>query len=303
MSQTTTPLQTALKGPAVLTRARILKRLVRLELSAMIALSTLAGYLFATGQRPLQALLVTAGAGLLAGGCSALNQVQEQDLDSRMLRTRNRPLPTAEMAPAGALLLASLLLSGGALLLLALPDARPLLLGMLAVIWYNAIYTPLKRRTAFAAIPGAVCGALPPLIGWSAAGGPLLARPALILAATLFLWQIPHTWLLLCRYREDLRRSGLPDLFQAIPTPRLLRISHCWSAALLACYLLFPLFGYIRSTGLSLIFIFGLGVIGYLLFKVFSRSAGETAAGRAFHLVNLSMALFLTVLICDRLFS
>ena len=302
MSQPLISSPAAPKSTTLRTQAQLIRRLLRLELSAMIALSTLAGYLFAGGTRPLSALLVTVGAGLLAGGCSALNQVQEQDLDSRMQRTRNRPLPTSAMDPAGALLLVALLFSGGALALLSLFDTRPLLLGMLAVIWYNAIYTPLKRRTAFAAVPGAVCGALPPLIGWSAAGAPLLSQPALILAATLFIWQIPHTWLLLCRHRDDLRRSGLPDLFETITTTRLLSISHCWSAALLVCYLLFPLFAYIRSPGLSMVFIFSLGIIAYALVRAFVRNFAETAARRGFHLINLSMALFLTILICDRLF-
>ncbi|SDZ82311.1 protoheme IX farnesyltransferase [Desulfuromusa kysingii] len=278
-----------------------LRQLFRAELSAMVALSALAGYLFFGGLWSPHPLLVTAGVGLLAAGCSALNQWQEQDLDMCMERTQNRPLPTGQLAPHIALLLASLAISGGSLLLLALPGSLSLLLGLLAVIWYNAVYTPLKRHTAFAAIPGAICGALPPLIGWTAAGGDLLTHKALILAGTLFVWQIPHTWLLLCRYRDDLQRSGLPNIFKTIPTQRLLRINNCWLAGLFLCYLLFPLFGFIHSPLLMVSFVFGLFIIALSILKQPADVKRADSVSRTFHLTNISMALFLTVLILDRL--
>ncbi len=277
------------------------RKLLRLELSTMVALSALAGYLFAGGRLQLNTLLVTAGAGLLAAGCSALNQWQEQDLDQRMERTRLRPLPTGVLTPQTALLIASLCISGGALLLMALPGSQSLLLGVLAVIWYNAVYTPLKRHTPFAAIPGAICGALPPLIGWSAAGGMLFTQKSLILAGTLFIWQIPHTWLLLCRYRDDLRNSGLPNLFEALSTERLLRINNCWLISLLTCYLFFPLFGYIENPSLIILFLTGLFILFYSILKMVFITRKLLAARKTFHLVNISMLLLLTVLIMDNL--
>ena len=278
-----------------------LRLLFRLELSGMVALSALAGYLFAGGRWQVQTLLVTAGVGLLAAGSSALNQWQEQDLDQRMERTRQRPLPTGRMSPQSALLLASLCISGGSLLLAALPGSQALLLGLLAVIWYNAIYTSLKRVTPFAAIPGAVCGALPPLIGWTAAGGELFTQKSLILAGTLFIWQIPHTWLLLCRYREDLRNSGLPDLFKAVQTDRLLKINGCWLASLWLCYLLFPLFSFIQNPALVYIFLTGLGIILSFMLRERKKIDDSQALQRLFHLTNMSMALLLTVLILDNM--
>ncbi len=293
----------SVSSATIQTGLKTLRLLFRMELSAMVALSALAGYLFGGGLWGHQVLLVVGGVGLLAGGCSALNQWQEQDLDITMLRTRNRPLPTGTLTPAGALLLAALTISSGALLLNALAGSLPLLLGILAVIWYNAIYTPLKRITPFAAIPGAVCGALPPLIGWTAAGGELFSQKPLILAGTLFVWQIPHTWLLLCRYRDDLRRSGLPDLFKTITTERLLKINNCWLAALFLCYLLFPLFGFIRHTTLSTLFLGGLGLLLLLMLGEQRRISRTGSVQRAFHLTNISMALLLTVLILDRFFS
>ena len=289
---------TALPNGQLLTLIQSLRRLFRAELSAMVALSALAGYLFAGGQWRLHTFYLTAGAGLLAAGCSALNQWQEQDLDQRMERTQMRPLPAGKLSPPVVLMLASISLSSGVLLLSALPGSQSLLIGLLAVIWYNAIYTPLKRRTVFAAFPGAICGALPPLIGWTAAGGMLLTQKSLILAGTLFVWQIPHTWLLLCHYREDLQRSGLPNLFEAIPTERLLKINNCWMMSLFLCYLLFPLFGYIKSPALSFFYLIGLFITFYGIFK---KTDKALLTLRSFHLINISMALLLTVLILDRL--
>lgn len=265
----------------------------------MVALSALTGYLFAGGAWSWLVPVVSGGTILLAGGCSALNQWQEADLDQRMLRTCMRPLPAAEFSEKFVLISALVQIAGGLTLLAQTPDYLPLLIGALAVIWYNAIYTPLKRRTAFAALPGAVCGALPPLIGWTAAGGDLLSQSAIILAGTLFVWQIPHTWLLLCRYRDDLRRSGLPDLFHTIPTERLLQINNCWIAALFLCYLLFPLFGLIAHPLITAGFLTGLALILTGLVLTRCGSTEEIALHR-FHLVNLSMALLFTVLIVDR---
>jgi heme o synthase len=292
---------TTVEAVSVRQHLRALRLLFRVELSSMVALSAFAGYLFAGGLWQIEAFLAAFGTGLLAAGCSALNQWQEQDVDQRMERTQSRPLVTGLFTPGLALILASFCLSGGILTLSLLPGQYPLLLGVLAIIWYNAIYTPLKRKTPFAAIPGAVCGALPPLIGWTAAGGILLTQKSLILAGTLFVWQIPHTWLLLCRYRNDLKQSGLPDLFTAIPTERLLRINNCWLMSLFLCYLLFPLFNYIKAPTLNVLFIVGLMVTFVGIYRTSQRS-GNNSAGHSFHLVNISMALLLTVLILDRFF-
>ena len=280
----------------------ILRQLTRAELSSMVALSAAAGYLFTGRGWKISGLLCLLGIWLLAAGCSALNQWQEQDLDARMHRTKLRPLPTGQLSPGSGLAISASCLLSGLLLLSLLPNgAAALLLGLLAVVWYNGIYTPLKRRTPFAALPGAVCGALPPLIGWSAAGGSLLAPEIMILAGTLFLWQIPHTWLLLCHYRLDLQRSGLPDLFERLSTARLLRINNCWLAALGICYLLFPFFGLIANPTLSALFLSALLALLFAGVKQQHKGPAEKTTRRLFHLTNLSMALLLFSLILDNL--
>lgn len=277
----------------------IVRQLGRAELSGMVALSALTGQLFAAQHWSLTAPVVLLAVLLLAAGCSALNQWQEQDLDARMERTRHRPLPSGRLSPQAALAFALGCLCCGLLLLSLLASLLPLLLGLLAIIWYNAIYTPLKRHTPFAALPGAICGALPPLIGWTATGAPLLEAKILILAGTMFLWQIPHSWLLLCHHRQDLQRSGLPNLFEAIPTGRLLRINRCWLMALATCYLLFVLFDFIDNPLLDLLLLTGLLSIGLSGLSEIGKKIEQITPLRLFHLTNLSMALLLTVLLLD----
>jgi len=283
-------------------RANLLRQLTRCELSGMVAMAGLAGSLFAGGRWQFASLLCLIALWLLAAGSSALNQWQEQDLDARMQRTMQRPLPTGQLSPAAALAIAAGCLAGGLLLLLLQPDGpAAMLLGLLAVIWYNGIYTPLKRRTAFAALPGALCGALPPLIGWVGAGRSLLEPEILILFGTLFLWQVPHTWLLLCHYRQDLQRSGLPDLFERIATHRLLRINNIWLLALGFCYLLFPAFGLIANRTLGGFFLGGIGLLSLAVIHETWKDPARVSPMRLFHLTNLSMALLLFCLVLDNL--
>jgi protoheme IX farnesyltransferase len=300
MAKTTTNSLVPFTTAALWQRLNWLRQLSRCELSAMVAGSGLAGYLFSGHGWQDSGVFVGGGIWLLAAGGSALNQWQEVDLDARMERTRNRPLPAGNVTRRSVLLLAAGGILAGLLALLA-GGSKPLLLGLLAVIWYNGIYTPLKRRTPFAALPGAVCGALPPLIGWSAAGGSLLAPQILILAGTLFLWQIPHTWLLLCHYRSDLKSSGLPDLFERLSTERLLRINNCWLAALALCYLLFPLFSLITNPTVASSFLSGLAILFLAGIKRLRKGPGEADTRALFHLTNLSMALLLLSLILDGL--
>lgn len=294
-----TSLTAALPFNTALHWLNMVRQLSRTELSAMVAFSALSGYLFSAQRWEPGALLVMLAVLLLAAGCSALNQWQEQDLDARMDRTRHRPLPSGNLSANAALGFALGAISCGLLLLSLLSNLLSLLLGLLAVIWYNAIYTPLKRHTPFAAVPGAICGALPPLIGWAAAGGNLLDAKILILTGTLFIWQIPHSWLLLCHYRQDLQNSGLPNLFEAIPTKRLLRINNCWLLALGICYLLFTLFGYINSPLLTALFFSGLTAICLGGLSEFGKKAENISPLRLFHLTNLSMAMLLLCLILD----
>ena len=225
---------------------RALFRLFRLRLALMNGIAALGGNLLFPGQPEAIALCeLCAGVLFLACGGSALNQVLERDLDCLMERTKNRPLPKGDLSLTAATFIgAGCLLAGIELLFLAggLPPAS---LGAAAIFWYLAVYTPLKRRTPFALPLGALCGALAPVIGWSAAGGSLLDFRVMLLAGILYLWQVPHFWLLQRRHAEDYRRAGFrlfaPYAKGSGPAP----IVVLWMVAMIAGALMLPAFGMI----------------------------------------------------------
>jgi protoheme IX farnesyltransferase len=217
---------------------RILTRLLRLRLSLMNGIAALGGGLLLPGPRSVATLLsACVGVSLLSMGASALNQVQERRLDALMGRTMDRPLPRGELAPATAVRIGIGMILAGCLTLMTAGGIMPVLLGLSALVWYLAVYTPLKRRTPLALPIGALCGAVPPLIGWSLAGGAPLDFRVIVLAGLLYLWQVPHFWLFQQRHAEDYRRAGIP-LFQLHPGQFGL-----WIVALTSAALLLPLFG------------------------------------------------------------
>ena len=175
-----------------------------------------------------------------ACGSSALNQVQESRYDRLMHRTRHRPIPSGRIEPSWALFVAILYLAIG-FNLIANVDAHTgtlLLLTALSVLWYNGVYTYLKRVTAFAVVPGALVGALPPVIGWAAAGGVVSDPTILEVAFFLALWQIPHFWLLLLLYGDDYVRAGLPTVTTLFTTRQITRITFSWIVAVAAAGML-----------------------------------------------------------------
>lgn len=163
----------------------------------------------ASGGRPdfVPVLHTLAGVGLATGGALALNQYTERDLDARMKRTEKRPIPSGRVAPVRALVWGSALLAVGVAWLLATVGWLAAALTALSALLYIFVYTPLKRRSYLATLVGAVPGALPGLIGWSAATGGL-ALGGWILTAIFFLWQLPHVLALAWLLREDYRRVG-----------------------------------------------------------------------------------------------
>ena len=222
-------------------------QLTKLSISGASTLTAATGYLAA--QRALHWGLGTCllGTLLLAMGSCAWNEAQECGHDARMVRTRNRPLPSGRVSlAAGALLGAALNLAGFSILLLAhgWPAA---LLGLLALAWYNGVYTPLKRVTAFAIVPGALIGALPPAIGWAAAGGDLGSPALLVLCLLFFLWQVPHFWVLMLLHDHDYGRAQFPTLSRHFSPDQSGRLTFTWMAAT-ACSLAFlPAFGTVSS--------------------------------------------------------
>ena len=148
------------------------------------------------------------GTGLLASGTAALNQWMERAADTKMRRTRRRPLPTGRVTPGRALIWGILLSIAGFLELWWGASSLAALLGMFTLLTYLFVYTPLKSRTPHSTTVGAIPGAMPPLIGYAASAG-TLGVEAWILGAILFIWQFPHFYSIAWMYRDDYARAGI----------------------------------------------------------------------------------------------
>lgn len=147
------------------------------------------------------------GTGALASGAAALNQWMEKDLDALMERTENRPIPAGLISPATALLFGAVLGVFGTVYLTFLVNGLTGMLGALTFVSYVFVYTPLKRVTTLNTAIGAIPGALPPLMGWTAATGSLEAA-GWTLFMILFLWQMPHFMAIAWMYRDDYAKAG-----------------------------------------------------------------------------------------------
>jgi protoheme IX farnesyltransferase len=199
-----------------MTKIRDLLKLTKSEIVLLEAITLAAGYFI--GQ-PFESpvdwqrfLFTLIGVSCLALGSGALNQIQEKDEDSQMARTKTRPLPSGRISLRMAWISTFILFFSGALLL-SFVSIPVLGLGVFAVISYNVLYTMWwKRKMAYAAIPGAIPGSLPILIGYIAAGNPVLDVRGLYLFGILFFWQMPHFWVLALKYSNDYDQGGFPTL-------------------------------------------------------------------------------------------
>lgn len=230
-----------------MTNLAALNRLIRLPLSAMVALSALAGALAVSPYVPgLTLWAIVWGIFLLSAACSVLNQVQERCTDALMRRTCQRPLARGDLSSATGTAIGLLLATGGIVTLLATGSTLATLLGVAATAWYLAVYTPLKRVSSLAVVAGTPCGALPPLMGWIAAGGdPLDPRP-LALVLVMVLWQVPHFWLLAMPDRDELTRTGFRVLPAKLSNHQLLNVCHFWILGLITATLLLPMLHLVR---------------------------------------------------------
>jgi heme o synthase len=187
-------------------------QLSKVKIMIPVSLTAFTGYFIFNPGITAGILTFTAGILLMAISASVLNQIQESDVDARMQRTHDRPLPSGRISRKSAFIYFAFLLSSGSFLVLYGGNTNSLLLSIFTLLWYNGVYTPLKRITAYAIIPGSITGALPPSIGWVAAGGSLTDLQALLLALIFFTGQIPHFWLIMLKYGKEYEIAGIPSL-------------------------------------------------------------------------------------------
>jgi len=280
---------------------KLLFEVGKFKITSFVAVSTSVGFILASGKIDLTIILPTIGVFLLASGSSALNHFQERDVDALMDRTRNRPIPAKKIAPLSVLQIAAAYIIAGSLVLYLWSNTEALLLGWLAVVWYNVVYTPMKRKFAMAVVPGSVIGAIPPVIGWVAGGGSLANPQVYALALFFFIWQIPHFWLLLLIHGKDYENAGFPTLTQIFNNVQLGRITFVWVAALAISVLLIPFFG-ISSNAITGIVLLLLGILLVIsIRKILSEYLERIVFRRAFMVVNLYVLLVVLLLSVDRL--
>jgi len=213
----------------------------KLKIMIPVSLTGFTGYFIFEPHFTVKIFIVSIGILLLAISASVLNQIQEVELDRKMNRTQNRPIPSMKISIQMAIIFFLANLIAGTTFIFSAGNLRAAIIGLLTLLWYNGIYTYSKRISAFAVVPGAVTGALPPLIGWVAAGGGIWDKPIVFLEFLFFIGQIPHFWLLILKYGEEYKNAGIPSVTDVLSRTQINRLTFTWvvssvTAALFLCY-------------------------------------------------------------------
>ena len=274
--------------------------LAKPRLNLLVVGSTLAGYVMGDGDLSNAMVLIAmvVGTAMVAGGASAFNQVTERHSDALMRRTRLRPMPDGRLLSSDALIFAGALSFAGLALLALAVNVLSSLVALATLVSYAAIYTPLKLRTSFATVIGAIPGALPPVIGWAAATNGL-SQGAWILFGILFLWQLPHFLAIAWIYREDYARAGFRMLPVIEPDGRSTgRQSVLYAAALLPLSLAPTLVGITTTTYFVAALVLTLGFLGLTVRFAKTRSVGD--ARRVFFGSIIYLPLLWVLMIAGR---
>jgi len=277
-----------------------ISELGKVRISVAVAFTTFTGYILSHGEFDRGFVLPFVGIFLLACGASALNQIQETETDRIMKRTAGRPLPTGRISKSAAIIITLVYFISGSLVLYFGPGVLTLLVGLSTFVWYNLIYTPLKKITAFAAVPGSMVGALPPLAGWVAGGGNLTDPGALAIGFFFFMGQIPHFWLLLLKLGKQYESASLPSLTQLLSDEQIKRLTFVWIAATAVSALTLPFFGLQEKVwGMALIII--LSALLVIIFIPLLNRRKPFNVGKSFVLINVYYLFIMFVMIADRL--
>jgi heme o synthase len=274
--------------------------LAKPRITTLVVFTTASGLWLAPASMPLAKIALTlVGTVLIVAAANVLNMYLERDTDALMRRTMMRPLPAGRMEPQLALKFGLALAAVSVPLLTFGVGAVPGLLASIALVSYVLLYTPLKRHTAAALLVGAIPGAIPPLIGWTAATD-AVQLGGVLLFAVMFLWQVPHFLAITLFRREEYARAGLvvqPNEpgGEAEARRNIVR----YTVALVFVSLLFVPLGLARSLYLVTALCAGAAFLGYGLFGL-RRDAGERWARNEFLLSLAYLTVLFSVLMIDR---
>jgi protoheme IX farnesyltransferase len=278
-------------------RFRDLMELTKPRITLLVLITTLVGFYMGSRDGINFLLLFHAiiGTGLVAGGASALNQYFERDLDARMLRTRNRPLPDGRLVPNEALIFSAIISAAGVAYLMFFVNILTGALGAATLGGYILVYTPLKTRTTLCTLIGAFPGAAPPVMGWTAARGEIDAV-ALSLFAILFLWQMPHFFAISWIFTEDYMRAGFTMHGSGVKTGRQIIFFCCALIPISVLPTFFGLTGMIYLLGAILL---GFVYLGYGFAVALFRS--NTHAHRLLRVSVLYLPALLVLMMIDKI--
>jgi len=258
-------------------------QLGKLNIMIPVSLTGFTGYFIFDPHISFKTILVSVGILLMAISASVLNQIQEAELDSLMSRTLNRPVPAGKISSKRALVFFLIIFIAGIAIICIAGNSKAAFIGLFTLLWYNGIYTYSKRITAFAVVPGAVTGALPPLIGF------------------FFTGQIPHFWLLIIKYGEEYKKAGLPSLTTIFNVNQINRLTFTWVvfsivAALFLCY-----FEILGNFTLILILLFSSVILTFQFSGLLRQEVNKKNYKKYSVLLDLYFLLVLFLLIIDRI--
>lgn len=281
-------------------RLSLFGEIVKIRITFLVSLTTALGYFIGTGRLSFDFIYPVTGIFLLACGSAALNQYQERNIDVLMNRTKNRPIPSGRIKSANVFLISLLLLLIGSAVLIVKTNLTTLIIGLITFYWYNGVYTPLKKKTAIAIIPGSLVGALPPIAGWAAANAGIFDFRIIYIALYFFVWQIPHFWLLLLVHGEDFAKGGFPVLTGKISRKSVTIITFLMLIVTVSVAAMIPYFN-ILNFGSTYILLLVMSVLMiYTAFRFLNSDLSKKEILKAFIGINIYTLCFIALLVADK---
>lgn len=280
---------------------RIISELHKFRITFSVTLTTLAGFTLTAGTIDNRIFLPLLGIFFLSSGAAAFNEYQERDMDARMERTRKRPIPSGSIKASTVLVISLPEIVAGTVLVYIGSGFTAALLGFTAFVWYNVIYTPLKKLSPFAVIPGSVIGAIPPMVGWVAGSGSLLDPKLFVLAFFFFMSQVPHFWLLLLRYGDDYDAAGFPVINKILNNTQIKRVTFVWIVATSVNILLLVIVGLFQTLFFKIIILLAAIWLVFIFSGLLKKSEEKFNAVRYFMLLNIVLLVIILSMVIDPL--